>query len=110
MVNLFQLSLLPNLYRTKNVNLIVKIWNNEDHKICIGIKHHASVPKIIAIPNDIIIRFCFINYPANRVLQIKNESQLNCTFKILCLVSIALLYKIISYLNYVLYDMLFITY
>lgn len=67
---------MPNIERKKQTRAVIEIWDSEDHRLYIKVSHHAQIPKLICHPDNILIRFCFLGFPANRVLKIENKSSL----------------------------------
>lgn len=71
-----EITLTPNIIRIKRLELIVEVFESKHCRTIIPVSHIAVIPEIVSIPAEIHIRFCFINYPANRTMKIKNISAL----------------------------------
>lgn len=71
--------------RNNAVQLVVTMWDY--YKISIKLKYVADVPILDFCPSEISIRFCFVSYPYNRTITIKNKTDLPGYFYIIPTVS-----------------------
>lgn len=79
------ITLTPNLERFKQLEVVVEVFESDKCRSSIRVTHNGVIPRIICVPDEIHIRFCFIGYPANRVLRLKNTTQLPTQFRLVSL-------------------------
>ncbi|CAG2065741.1 unnamed protein product [Timema podura] len=75
-----KLTLVPNLPRMWSTAIVVDMWEASCESVKLPLKYHSMVPRIICHPEEISIRFCFINHPYTRKLMLENCSNIDGFF------------------------------
>lgn len=58
----------------------VDMWDSEPKPLLLPMKYYGKVASLIANPDEVIIRFCFLNFPYARTLSIENTSDVEGYF------------------------------
>ncbi|KAK4880159.1 hypothetical protein RN001_008305 [Aquatica leii] len=71
------LSLTANIIRQVQTSLMLRMWDSDRHTISIPLSYRALTPRVVCIPPEVNIRFCYLTYPYYRNITLRNESNLS---------------------------------
>lgn len=77
---LIQVTVLANVIREKKCHLLVDLWDASFESLSLPIYCNAYLPVIEVYPEEITIQFCFINFPYNRTITLRNHSDVSAYY------------------------------
>ncbi|XP_026298746.1 hydrocephalus-inducing protein homolog [Apis mellifera] len=69
-----------NIARVGHTMIQVDMWDSGSHPVLLPITFCGKVTPLTIVPQDITVRFCFLNYPYSRSIDITNNSDIDGYF------------------------------
>ncbi|XP_031774581.1 hydrocephalus-inducing protein homolog [Apis florea] len=69
-----------NIARVGHTAIQVDMWDSGSHPILLPITFCGKVAPLTIVPSDITVRFCFLNYPYSRSIDVLNNSDIDGYF------------------------------
>ncbi|XP_031371217.1 hydrocephalus-inducing protein homolog [Apis dorsata] len=69
-----------NIARIGHTMIQVDMWDSGSHPVLLPITFSGKVSPLTIVPQDITVRFCFLNYPYSRTIDVTNNSDIDGYF------------------------------
>ncbi|XP_043789801.1 hydrocephalus-inducing protein homolog [Apis laboriosa] len=69
-----------NIARIGHTMIQVDMWDSGSHPVLLPITFKGKVSPLTIVPQDITVRFCFLNYPYSRTIDVTNNSDIDGYF------------------------------
>ncbi|PSN36187.1 hypothetical protein C0J52_12906 [Blattella germanica] len=72
----FRITLVANVARKKETDIMVDMWDSKTDSLSLPVSFNAKYASIVCLPENLDIKFCFINCQYNRTITLQNLSKI----------------------------------